>query len=119
VKYTSSHEWIRLDGSIATVGITHYAQKELGEIVYIDLPKVGREIREGEEICVLESTKAAADVYAPLSGKVVAVNEEVRKATSQINCAAESAGWLFQMEIDDLKDLEKLLSREAYERLIG
>ncbi|MDP1608410.1 MAG: glycine cleavage system protein GcvH [Chlamydiales bacterium] len=94
-----SHEWIRVEENIGTVGISDHAQKELGEIVYIELPQIGQLVKEGEEVCVLESTKAAADVYSPASGKVIAVNESVRQTPSLINRAAESSGWLYKIEL--------------------
>ena len=79
MRFTESHEWLQLKGNVGTVGITDYAQRELGEIVFIELPKVGHKVKAGQETCVLESTKAAADVYAPVSGKIIAVNEDLRK----------------------------------------
>ena len=114
MRYTESHEWISLQGKVGTIGITDYAQKELGEIVYIELPKVGQKIKAGEEICVLESTKAAADVYAPVSGKVVEVNESLRKSPSSLNQAAESDGWLFRIELSNLGEWNQLLTQAQY-----
>lgn len=114
MRFTESHEWIQLKGNIGTVGITNYAQKELGEIVYVELPQVGQKVKAGQEICVLESTKAAADVYAPISGKIIAVNEALRSTPSTINKTAESSGWLFQMEIDNLKEFDHLMTKEQY-----
>jgi glycine cleavage system H protein len=112
--FTESHEWLQMKGPIGTVGITDYAQKELGEIVFIELPKVGEKVKAGQELCVLESTKAAADVYAPVSGKIVTVNEELRINPSLINQAAESSAWLFQIELLDPKELDHLLSHDQY-----
>lgn len=117
--YTQSHEWIKISGKIGTVGITAYAQKELGEIVSIELPKLGASVKAKEETCVLESTKAAADVYAPVSGKVVAINETLKKDTSLINQHAETSGWLFQIELSNPEELQELLSEKAYHDLIG
>ena len=94
-----SHEWIHVEGNIGTVGISYHAQKELVEIVYVELPQIGKLVKEGEEVCVLESTKAAADVYSPASGRVVAVNESVKQTPSLINRAAESSGWLYKIEL--------------------
>ncbi len=118
MRFTESHEWIQLKGSLGTVGITEYAQNELGEIVFIELPKIGRKVKMGEEICVLESTKAASDVYAPVSGKITAVNEALLKNPSLLNQGAESNGWLFRMEISDPKEFDTLLSSEQYRALI-
>ncbi len=119
MRFTESHEWIQLKGNVGTVGITDYAQRELGEIVYIELPKVGRKVKMGEEICVLESTKAAADVYAPVSGKITAINEDLLKNASTINKGAETTSWLFQMEISDPKEVDSLLNRSEYQSLIS
>ncbi len=116
--FTDSHEWIKVEGSVGVVGITDYAQKELGEIVYIELPKVGQRVKAGEEISVLESTKAAADVYSPVSGKVVAVNEALKTSPASINSSAEKDGWLFRIELSNLKETAKLRSRSDYQKLI-
>lgn len=114
MRYSHSHEWVRVEGNIGTVGITDYAQKELGDIVYIELPKVGESVQAGEEVCVLESTKAAADVYSPVSGKVTAVNETVKESPSQLNRSAESGAWLYKIEMTRPKDLDHLMSRSEY-----
>lgn len=119
MRYTPSHEWIEVKEGLGTVGITAHAQKELGEIVFVQLPKIGAVLRAGEEACVLESTKAAADIYAPVSGKVVAVNDEVGKNPQVLNKSPESAGWLFKVALADLKELEKLMERGAYQKLVG
>lgn len=118
MRYTESHEWIQIKGQVGTVGITRYAQKELGEIVSIELPKVGQAVRAKQEICVLESTKAAADIYAPVSGKIVAVNEGLKENCSQVNQFAETKGWLFQIELSNPKELDHLLDEKQYQALI-
>lgn len=118
MRFTESHEWVRLEGQVAVVGITDYAQKELGEIVFIELPKVGQTLKGGEEACVLESTKAAADIYAPVSGTVLAINETLTIDPSPINHSAESTGWLFQMELLNIQELDRLLTREQYQKVI-
>jgi glycine cleavage system H protein len=117
-QYTKSHEWIEVEGRYAIVGITHYAQKELGEIVYAQLPKVGQSVQAGKEVCVLESTKAAADVYSPVSGKVIAINESVADRPQIINDAPETTAWLFRLEMSDPKEVSALLSKADYEKLI-
>ena len=117
-RFTKSHEWIELEGSHGLVGITQYAQKELGEIVYAQLPKVGQSIHAGGEICVLESTKAAADVYSPVSGKITAVNESVSAHPQLINQSPESKAWLFKIDLSDPKEVNALLSKADYENLI-
>ncbi len=110
--FTESHEWLEVQGKVGIVGITHYAQNELGEIVYVELPKVGRVVKMREEICVLESTKSAVDIYAPVSGKIIAVNEALRENPSLVNQKAQSDGWLFKIEIADPKELDQLSSEE-------
>jgi glycine cleavage system H protein len=118
MKFSSSHEWAVLKGKVATIGISDFAQKELGEVVYVELPAVGRVLKAGEEASVLESTKAAADTYTPVSGKVIAINEAVAKDPSLINRSAEKEGWLFKVEIRDSKELDRLLSKDAYLELV-
>lgn len=117
MKYTQSHEWIAVDGSIGTVGITEYAQKELGDIVYIDLPKIGSYIQASQEACVLESTKAAVDVYSPVSGRVVAVNDSLQATPLSLKGAPLATGWLFKIEIADPGELEPLFSESQYQAL--
>lgn len=117
MRFTASHEWLQLKGNVGTVGITDHAQKELGEIVYIELPKVGQKIQVGQEISVLESTKAAADVYAPVSGTIIAINEALRTTPSIINQAPESNGWLCQIEMSNSKELDPLLTHAQYKAI--
>lgn len=117
--FTESHEWVRIEGNIATIGISSYAQKELGEIVSIELPLVGRMVKAKEEVAVLESTKAAADVYAPLSGKVIAVNETIKQNPSQINQHAETSGWLFKLDLSHPQELTHLMNEKEYRALIS
>ena len=112
--FTPSHEWIKVENGIGTVGITEFAQKELGEIVYVELPALGRHVKAGEEIAVLESTKAAADIYAPASGEVVAINQQLHDFASKINQSAEQEGWLFKVKLSDEKELHELLEKEGY-----
>lgn len=117
MRYTESHEWIKVEGNVGTVGITQYAQKELGEVVYIELPKVGRFVNANDEISILESTKAAADVYAPVSGNILEINEALKKEPSLINQDPEKKGWLFRIEISNPKELERLYNEEEYRRV--
>lgn len=119
MKYTDSHEWIRMDGKKGTVGISSHAQKELGEIVYIELPKVGDEVVAEDEVAVLESTKAAADIYTPVSGTITKINTELAQDVTALNEAPESAGWLFEIEVKDESELRNLLSSAAYSELIS
>lgn len=112
--FTKTHEWIEQEGEVAKVGVTEFAQKELGDIVYVELPQDGKSVKAGEVIVVLESTKAAADVYAPLSGKIIAVNEALKNAPEKINQSAEGEGWLIKMSIDNPSELQQLMDRQAY-----
>lgn len=117
MKYTDSHEWIELEGSIGIVGVTNFAQKELGDIVYVELPQVGKTLKAGEEAAVLESTKAAADVYAPVSGTVTEINQALAQNPSLINTAAEKAGWMYKVQLSNLEEVEKLLDEDAYKAI--
>ncbi len=116
LKYTASHEWVRIgtDGVI-TVGITTHAQDSLGELVYVELPSVGRSLAAGEACVVVESTKAASDVYAPVAGEVVAVNDALGDAPQTVNEAPFEAGWLFKIKPANLTDTAALLDVKAYE----
>ena len=117
LKYTKSHEWVRpeADGT-ASVGITHHAQELLGDLVFVEAPAAGRKLKQGEECAVVESVKAAADVYAPLSGEVVAANAELADAPEKINQDAYAA-WLFRLKIDNPAELDGLLDAAAYQKI--
>lgn len=119
LKYTQSHEWVRTeaDGTI-TVGITAYAQDALGDIVFVDLPKVGSTLEAGKDCAVVESVKAAGDIYAPVAGEVVAINESLADAPEAINADAFAA-WLFKLKPANLADVDALLSADAYSANIG
>lgn len=114
MKYTDSHEWIRVEGNEGCVGISEHAQKELGEIVYIELPEIGRTVQAGEEIAVLESTKAAADIYSPVSGTVLKVNEQLKSQPQLINESPEDEGWIFEVAVTNPAELKSLMSHEDY-----
>jgi glycine cleavage system H protein len=118
LKYTDSHEWVRLeaDGN-ATVGITHHAQDLLGDLVFIENPKVGRKLRKGEECGVVESVKAASDIYAPLAGEVTAVNADLETAPEKINQDAYKA-WMFRLRPADIAEFAGLLDAAAYQNLV-
>jgi glycine cleavage system H protein len=118
VKYTADHEWVRVEGDEATVGITDYAQTQLGDIVYVELPEIGRKVEKGKEAAVVESVKAASEVYAPLSGVVTAVNTTLAADPAQVNSAPTEAGWFFKLRLADAKELDALLDAAAYEKLI-
>lgn len=119
MKFTQSHEWVVLDGKIATVGITNFAQEQLGEIVYVELPELEKEVKQGGEVCVLESTKAASDVYSPLSGQIVEVNHTLKQDTGKINQSAEKEGWLFKIKLSNLTEYDQLLTEKEYTDLLG
>ncbi|ACI19045.1 glycine cleavage system protein GcvH [Dictyoglomus thermophilum] len=118
-KYSKDHEWAKLEGNIAIIGITYHAQEELGDIVHIDLPEVGKEVKQNEVLAVVESVKSASDVYSPLSGKVVEVNENLKTKPELINEDPYNAGWIVKLELSDPKEYESLLSAEEYKKLIG
>ncbi len=117
-KYAKSHEWVEVEGKIATVGISEHAQGELGDIVYVDLPEVGKEVKAGEVLCSVESVKSASDVYSPVSGKVVEVNETLEDSPETINKSAENEGWIAKLEITDESELDALMSEEEYKEFI-
>ncbi len=115
MKYSETHEWVLADAQgIATVGISKEALKELGEVVYVELPKVGIKLKKGDEACVIESTKAAADIYAPVSGKVVAVNRLDEERLDLLNTSPEEGGWLYKLRLEDPKELDALLTPATY-----
>ena len=117
--YSDSHEWVKVTNSTATVGVSQYAQKELGDIVHVELPKVGAQIKKGQEMAVLESTKAAADVYAPVSGEIAEVNLELQAHPELINESPEDSGWLIRIELSDSTELETLMDRDKYEGFVN
>jgi glycine cleavage system H protein len=113
-RYTKDHEWIRLDGDVATVGITEHAQEQLGDIVYVELPEIGRKVDKGGEAAVVESVKAASDVYAPASGEVVAVNQDLDGTPGVVNEEAEGKGWFFRLRLSNAGELDALMSAAQY-----
>lgn len=114
--FTDSHEWVRVENEVGYIGISRYAQKELGEIVYVQLPQIGRELKVGEEVAILESTKAAADIYSPVSGIVIAINPAIQENPLLVNHSPENEGWLFKVKLTKLKELDHLLDLEHYLR---
>jgi glycine cleavage system H protein len=115
--YAKTHEWVSLDGDIATVGITDFAQSQLSDLTFVELPEVGTEFSVGDEAAVVESVKAAADVYAPVSGEVVEVNGDLEDNPELINKDAFGAGWLFKIKVIDESDVDNMLDAESYEEL--
>ena len=116
--YSESHEWVRKEGNIAVIGVSDYAQKEMGDITYVDLPEVGDEFSAGEEFGALESVKASSDLYCPVSGKVVEVNSELEDAPEKVNEDAFGS-WIIKVEISDESDLDSLMDAAAYKTFIG
>ena len=119
LKYTKSHEWVRVEGDVAVVGITDHAQHELTDIVYVELPDVDQQVDAGKECAVVESVKAASDIYSPVSGTVVAVNEELNNAPELVNDDAFGKGWVFKVKLSDPGELGELLSPDDYSHHIG
>jgi glycine cleavage system H protein len=119
IHFTRDHEWVRIDGEIATVGITDYAQSQLGDVVFVELPTVGDTVAKGKEAAVVESVKAASDVYAPVSGEVSQVNQALVDEPALVNSAAEAAGWFFQIRISNPHEIEGLMDAEAYQDFIA
>lgn len=114
VKYTKEHEWVRIEGDAAAVGISDYAQEQLGEIVFVELPEAGRHLDRGDEACVIESVKAASEIYAPASGEVTEMNGDLDAEPGKVNDDATGEGWLFKMTLDDPTELDDLMNEDAY-----
>jgi glycine cleavage system H protein len=118
-RYTKEHEWIRLDGDAATVGITDHAQSQLGDVVYVELPEVGKTFAAGAEAAVVESVKAASEVYAPASGEVVAVNAALADAPATVNEDAEGRGWFLKLKLSDPAELDRLMTAQQYKDYVA
>jgi len=118
-RYTKDHEWIRLDGDTALVGITEHAQSQLGDVVYVELPEIGKSFAAGDEAAVVESVKAASEVYAPAGGEVVAVNAALADTPATVNEDAEGKGWFLKLKLADPAELEKLMTVEQYKDYVA
>lgn len=118
VKYTKDHEWVRVEGATAVVGISDYAQTQLGDVVYVEVPEVGRKLEQGKEAAVVESVKAASEVYAPLSGEVTAVNAELAGEPAKVNADPMGGGWFFKMKIANPKELDALMDEAQYKKYV-
>ncbi len=118
-RFTKDHEWIEVSGEEATVGITCYAQGQLGDVVFVELPEPGRTVEKGKEAAVVESVKAASEVYAPVSGTVIEVNAALAEDPSLVNSAAEGAGWFFRLRLADPAELEGLMDEAAYRAFVA
>ncbi|WP_419798227.1 MAG: glycine cleavage system protein GcvH [Terasakiella sp.] len=114
VKYTEDHEWVLIEGENATVGITDYAQNALGDIVFVELPEAGNEVEQGEDCAVVESVKAASEVYAPITGEIIEGNEALEDDPALVNSSPEGDGWFFKMTIGDASQLDDLMDEAAY-----
>ena len=120
LKYTDTHEWVKIkDEKTVVVGITDHAQKELTDIVFVELPAVGKEVKKGEEMCIVESIKSVSEIYAPVSGKITAVNKELEDAPEKINNSPYEEGWLVEIEIANKDELNSLLDADAYKKLVS
>lgn len=118
IRFTKDHEWVLLDGDTATIGITDYAQEQLGDVVFVELPEVGKTIDQGDEAAVVESVKAASEVYAPISGEVVEVNEDLEAEPAKVNADAMGEGWFVKLKITDEDELEGLMDETAYAKYV-
>ena len=119
LRFTREHEWIRIDGDVGTVGITDYAQQQLGDVVFVELPEVGKRVQAGGEAAVVESVKAASEVYAPASGEVVEVNETLQDEPAKVNADAMGGGWFFKIRIADASELGALMEQAAYKDYVA
>lgn len=117
--YTDDHEWISVDNGVATVGITDYAQEQLGDLVFVELPEVGKSLSKGDAAVVVESVKAASDVYAPADGEITAVNDKLSDDPALVNSSATANGWLWKMKLSDESQLDGLMDEAGYKALIG
>ena len=118
IRYTEDHEWVRIDGDTATVGITDYAQEQLGDIVFIDMPEIGAALAQGDDAAVVESVKAASDIYAPITGEIEEVNDTLEGEPGRINEDAEGEGWFFRLSVSDTAELDNLMDEEAYQAFV-
>jgi glycine cleavage system H protein len=118
LKYTETHEWLKLKGNVAKVGITDHAQSELTDIVFVELPAVGKEIKKGEELCIVESVKSVSEIYAPVSGKVIKVNKQLEDTPETINKSPYDDGWLVEIEVKNKVEVDNLLNADSYKKMI-
>jgi glycine cleavage system H protein len=118
MRFTKDHEWVELDGDVATIGITAYAADQLGDVVFVETPPVGKLVKAGENLAVVESVKAASDVYAPVSGEVVEANAGLGDNPDTVNRAAEGDGWFVKLKVADVAEVEKLMDRHAYDAFL-
>ncbi|MFH1447448.1 MAG: glycine cleavage system protein GcvH [Candidatus Micrarchaeota archaeon] len=118
MKFTKEHEWVKLEGDVATVGITDYAQEQLGDVVSIDMPTVGKTVKQNDELLIIDSMKASSPVYAPVSGEVVEVNSELENSPQMVNESPLEKGWMAKLKVSDLSELDKLMGEEEYKKFV-
>ena len=119
MKFTKDHEWVEVAGDVATVGITGYAAEQLGDVVFVEVPEVGKTVKQGEALAVVESVKAASDVYAPVSGEVVAANGQLSDSPETVNAVPEAGGWFAKIKLSNPAELDALMDRTAYEAFLS
>jgi len=118
MKFTDQHEWVKLEGDIATIGISAYAAEQLGDVVFVELPEIGKQVDQNEEIAVVESVKAASEVYAPLTGEVVEVNSALTEAPEKVNEDPSGNGWFLKLKISNSAETDKLMDQAAYDKFV-
>jgi glycine cleavage system H protein len=118
VKYSTEHEWIRVEGDVGTIGITQYAQEQLGDVVFVEVPQAGRKVAKGESVAVVESVKAASDIYTPASGEIVEANKSLASSPGDVNNDPMGMGWFYKIKLDNLADLEGLMDEAAYDAFV-
>jgi glycine cleavage system H protein len=119
MKYTKEHEWLRVQGDLVVVGITEHAAEQLGDVVFVELPEIDAMVAQGDEVCVIESVKAASDILAPLDGEIVAVNEKLADNPGLVNEDPTGAAWFFKMRVEDLSVLDEFMDEDEYAEMIG
>ncbi len=118
VKYTDEHEWIRIEGDVGTIGISAYAQEQLGDVVFVDVPAAGRKVAKGESVAVVESVKAASDIYAPASGEIIEANAGLAETPGDVNTEPMGKGWFFKMKLANKSELDGLMDQAAYDAFV-
>jgi len=119
VKYSKDHEWVKVDGDVATIGITNHAQEQLGDVVFVELPALGKKVEQNKEAAVVESVKAASEVYAPVSGEVVEVNTDLEGDPGLVNREAESGAWFMKVKLSNKGELDGLMDKAAYDKFVA
>ena len=118
LKYTEKHEWLKVKDTTALIGITDHAQSELTDIVFVELPEIGKELKKGEELCVVESVKSVSEIYSPISGKIININRDLEDAPEKINESPYDDGWLVEIKIKDKSEINNLLDADSYKKII-